>query len=864
MLSKLTGSIKKIIIILMVIAISLVLGISGAYQYKFEKQNKIAELNNLSERIADRLSENLVLPLWELDSNWVNTVINTEMTDKHIYAIFVTGEGDIDYRKGRDLSWNIVDLDDASNGDFIFNHRAIYHDDKKIGDVELVISKKFMGQELNSLATKQVISTLLLILLIIVLLVVGLDRILIQPINKFVKVAKAISEGDYSSKIDTYKQEELTSLAMSVRQMQVDIVKREQDLDLVNAELAKSNQMLEQRVEERTAALNKQHVFLETIMENIKDGIVACDEKGVLSLFNQATIQIHGIHEEDLPADKWAEHYSLFLADGKTVMKKDDIPLLKAFNGENIDGVEMVVKPKDSHARIVLASGQPMYDNKHNKLGAVISMHDITLRKQAENALKKAVDEAEKANHAKSVFLANMSHELRTPLNAIIGFSQLMKNSPNIPSDEGETVEIINRSGLHLLKLINDILDMSKIEAGQVTLEALDFDLGEMLRDVIDMMHLRALEKGLEIELDQSSQFPRFIFADAAKIRQIFINLLSNAVKFTEQGKVCLHLNVSDDPDDKETLILTCDVEDTGIGMDRDGLAHIFQPFHQLGHSFEQVGTGLGLAITRQFINMMGGEITVKSEVNKGSTFSFTIKVRRAKQGDSIAREEAETQSIIGLKAGQPKFRILIAEDQLESQLLLQRLLEPIGFQVKTANNGQEAVTIFQEWHPHLIWMDQRMPIMDGFEATRLIKAMPESDSTKIVTLTASVLGDQKQCAFKNGADDFLGKPYKIYEIFDCMAKHLGVHYIYKDDELDQDKAGDKQELTRKSLQGISDDLLETLSEVVFALDIEQTLDVIEQIAEENKDVAAELTTLVNNLDFEKLQYLLTNKEAGK
>jgi len=270
------------------------------------------------------------------------------------------------------------------------------------------------------------------------------------------------------------------------------------------------------------------------------------------------------------------------------------------------------------------------------------------------------------------------------------------------------------------------------------------------------------------------------------------------------------------------------------------------------------------LAITRQFINMMGGDITVKSEVNKGSTFSFTIKVRRAKQGDSIAREEAETQSIIGLKAGQPKFRILIAEDQLESQLLLQRLLEPIGFQVKTANNGQEAVTIFQEWHPHLIWMDQRMPIMDGFEATRLIKAMPESDSTKIVTLTASVLGDQKQCAFKNGADDFLGKPYKIYEIFDCMAKHLGVHYIYKDDELDQDKAGDKQELTRKSLQGISDDLLETLSEVVFALDIEQTLDVIEQIAEENKDVAAELTTLVNNLDFEKLQYLLTNKEAGK
>lgn len=860
MFSKLTGSIKNSIIISMVIAISLVLGISGSYEYKLEKQNKISELNNLSERIADRLSENLVLPLWELDSNWINTIIDTEMTEKHIYVISVTGEGNIEHRKGRDLSWNVVDIDDAIVGDFIYNYRDIYHNDKKIGGIELVISKKFVGQELKEIALNQVISTLYLMLLIIILLVIGLDKIVIQPISKFIKVARAISEGDYSSKIDTYKQEEIADLAVSIAQMQADIIMREKERDLAALELAKSNKVLEQRVDERTAALNKQRIFLETVMENIKDGIVACDEKGMLTLFNQATRYIHGIHEKNLPANKWARHYSLFLADGKTAMKTEDVPLFKAFNGESLDGIEMVIKPENTDPRVVLASGKPMYDSHNNKLGAVVSLHDISAQKEAENALQQAVADAEKANHAKSIFLANMSHELRTPLNAIIGFSQLMQNNPNMPEAENESLDIINRSGQHLLKLINDVLDMSKIEAGQITLAAIDFDLGEMLRDAIDMMRLRAAEKDLKIELDQSSQFPRFVFADAAKVRQIFINLLSNAVKFTEKGQVCLRLNVKEDSE--KELILVCEVEDTGIGMHSEGLKHIFKPFHQLGHSVEQAaGTGLGLTITRQFINMMGGDITVQSTVGKGSTFSFTIKVGRAVQGDVIVRDEADTLTIIGLKPGQTDFRILIAEDQFESQLLLQRLLEPVGFQVKTANNGQEAVALFQEWHPHLIWMDQRMPIMDGLEATRLIKALPEGNTTKIVTLTASVLGDHKRLALENGADDFLGKPYKIYEIFDCIAKHLDVHYIYKDDVSEQYSADKNQALTKESLVDINDNLLESLSEVVVALDIEQASEIIEKIRLENEEVATGLMELVSKLDFETLQRLLVNKD---
>ena len=309
----------------MIIAVSLVLGLSGSYEYSNEKQQKIAELQDLSERIADRLEKNLVLPLWELDSTWVNDILNTEMTETNIYAISVTGEGDIENRKSRDLSWNIVDSETSINSDFIVSERDVYHQGEKIGHIELVISKKFVGEELRELALNQVIYTLYLILLIIILLVFGLDKLVILPLRKFTNVAKSISEGNYSSQIDSYKQDEIASLAMSIGQMQVDIIKREQ-------ELAESNKLLEQRVEERTAELNQQHIFLETVMENIKDGIVACDEKGVLTLFNQASKLIHGISQESLTADKWAEHYSLFLADGKTVMETEDIPLVKAFS----------------------------------------------------------------------------------------------------------------------------------------------------------------------------------------------------------------------------------------------------------------------------------------------------------------------------------------------------------------------------------------------------------------------------------------------------------------------------------------------------------------------------------------------------
>ena len=393
--------------------------------------------------------------------------------------------------------------------------------------------------------------------------------------------------------------------------------------------------------------------------------------------------------------------------------------------------------------------------------------------------LAKAKEVAEAANRAKSEFLANMSHELRTPLNAVLGFSQLMRNDPSTTETQRGNLQIINRSGEHLLTLINDVLDMSKIEAGRIVMSAETFDLDELVRDVVDMMHRRAEGRGLQLILDQSSDFPRYVEADPAKLRRILINLLSNAVKYTEEGGVTLRLGAHNGH--SEHTVLRIEVEDTGIGIAKQDLEHIFQPFEQLGVHAQKEGTGLGLALTKQFVEMMGGEIGVESTVDKGSLFCAEIPVRRVDE-DKIAEVEPSRGRVVGLEPGQPKYRILIVEDHQDSRLLLKRLLEPVGFAVRVAVNGEEAVHIFEKWKPHFIWMDRRMPVMDGLEATRRIKAMAGGKETVIVVLSASVMKEQRTEVLEAGCDDFLLKPFREAKMFKTMAKHLGLRYLYAEE----------------------------------------------------------------------------------
>jgi len=407
--------------------------------------------------------------------------------------------------------------------------------------------------------------------------------------------------------------------------------------------------------------------------------------------------------------------------------------------------------------------------------GSLISSVAEAMRRAKAVAITER-EKAEAANLAKSVFLSTMSHELRTPLNAILGFSSLMQSDPALTQGQRENLDIINRSGGHLLNLINDVLDMAKIEAGRVELDIKPFDLGILLRDITDMLSKRAEEKGLQLLLDQSSEFPRFIKSDKDKLRQVIVNLVSNAIKYTNQGSVTLRLGVQSHSDLFRLLI---EVEDTGIGINKNDQTRIFDPFVQVGKPATQKGTGLGLSIVREYIKLLGGEIIVESTPEVGSLFRVILPVIKAEESD-VLDSGTINEKVIGLQPGQQEYRVLIVEDQLENQLLLQRLLTDAGFTVKLAQNGKEGIALFESYHPHFIWMDRRMPVMDGLETTKRIRALAGGKEVKIAAVTASAFADQRHEMLAAGMDDFVRKPYRPSEIFDCMTRLLGVRFIHE------------------------------------------------------------------------------------
>jgi signal transduction histidine kinase/CheY-like chemotaxis protein len=367
------------------------------------------------------------------------------------------------------------------------------------------------------------------------------------------------------------------------------------------------------------------------------------------------------------------------------------------------------------------------------------------------HALEKAKLEAEAANRAKSQFLSKMSHELRTPLNAILGFTQVMAHDDSLTKEQKEHLGIINRSGEHLLELINEILSMAKIEAGQVTLNENCFDLYRLLDSIEDMLRLKANSKGLELIFERSLDLPQYIRTDESKLRQVLINLVENAIKFTQTGSVTLRVRGGDGspyppilPSSSAQSRITFEVEDTGPGIASDELCTLFNPFvqTQIGRQSME-GTGLGLAISRQFVRMMGGEITVSTQLGRGTIFTFDIQVDLATKADEEAI--AIRRRIIGLEPNQPTYRILVVEDALENRQLLLKLLKPLGFEVREAANGQEAIALWESWSPHLIFMDILMPVIDGYEATQQIKRTPNGHNTVIIALTASAFEEQRE-----------------------------------------------------------------------------------------------------------------------
>ena len=497
---------------------------------------------------------------------------------------------------------------------------------------------------------------------------------------------------------------------------------------------------------------------------------------------------------------------------------------------------------------------------------------------------QKAQKAAEVANKAKSTFLANMSHELRTPLNAILGFTQIMQRDRTATRSQLENLNTINRSGEHLLALINDVLDMSKIEAGRISLNPVSFDLHRLLDTTEEMLEFKADAKGLQLLFDRHPDTPQYIRTDERKLRQVLINLLNNALKFTTEGGVTLrvssvigHVDSSLNTNNREPIsegvsfrttnnqypkvyplgqpiTIYFEIEDTGVGIAPEELDTLFEAFTQTesGRQSEE-GTGLGVPISRKFVQLMGGDITVSSQLGVGTVFKFNIIAEPAIEEE--LQPQQRVKQVIGLQPNQPSYRILVVDDRWENRQIVCKLLQPIGFEVKEAVNGREAIEIWEQWQPHLIWMDMRMPIMNGYEATEYIKSQLKGQATYIVALTASTFEEERAIVLSAGCDDFVRKPFREAVLFDKMAEYLGVKYIYENGESEPIKADFILEPT--SLEVMSSDWLTQLEQAASELDEDLIAELLNQIPDEHTLLAKALQNKVNDFDFDDIVALV-------
>jgi PAS domain S-box-containing protein len=600
----------------------------------------------------------------------------------------------------------------------------------------------------------------------------------------------------------------------------------------------------------------RQIQLLGQIAQQMKDAVIMTDSdpESRIRYVNEAFTTLYGYTQDEvLGQPSWtlfagddAERERVFRETTEAIARRGEYRV--EYQDRHKDGSPFWVSTTMGAVRLG-EEGEP-YD--------LAIVRDITDRKQAEQDLQQAKAAAEAANQAKSVFLANMSHELRTPLNAILGFTQLMDRDPNLTAEQQENLGIINRSGEHLLALINDVLEMSKIEAGRVTLQEKSFDLYRLLDTLEEMFRLRAEDKGLALSFERMGDVPQYVRADEGKLRQVLMNLLGNAVKFTEEGGVALRIARAME---EQRLIL--EVEDTGPGIAPEELQAVFEPFVQTASGQRSLeGTGLGLSISRQFARLMGGNITVRSELGRGSVFRLEVPIGLAEAAQvEVARP---SRRVLGLEPGQAIYRLLIVDDKATTRQLLVKLLEPLGFEVHEAAHGQEAIEMWERWEPHLIWMDMRMPGMDGYEATRQIKATAKGQATVIVALTASAFEEDRETILSAGCDDVVRKPFRKDEIFDSLTKHLGVRFVYEA-ELALPTAAPLAEaqeaLTPAALAALPPGWLAELQQATIKANLNLILTLVDQIRKQNAALADALVDLAHDFEYKKILTLI--EQAG-
>ncbi|MCC0178365.1 response regulator [Waterburya agarophytonicola K14] len=512
-------------------------------------------------------------------------------------------------------------------------------------------------------------------------------------------------------------------------------------------------------------------------------------------------------------------------------------------NAFRVGGVDYITKPFQVKEVIARVKTHLQLRNLQKNLETQVVSRTIELAT--------ALQEAKAANNVKNIFFSQMTHELRTPMNAILGFIQLMQRDSSLNSEHQEQLRIISHSGEHLMALINDVLEVSKIEAGRLVLTKNNFDLYRMLKGIEEMLNIKAQANNINFVIQRNDLVPQYIQTDDQKLQQVLINLLANAVKFTPKGQVSLKIGYNPQKPNQ----LDFGVEDTGYGIAPEELSDLFVPFVQTKTgSQSHSGTGLGLSISQQYVKLMGGEIKVTSQVDRGSSFSFSIQIEI---GEPIA-QSSEFLRVIGLQPNQIIPKILIAEDRWENRQFLVRLLEIVGFEVKEAIDGIEAIAIWSDWLPDLILMDLQMPVMDGYEAIQHIKRTDKS--VVIIAITASQFKEQKQFILSSGCDDLLNLPFQEEELWLKIAHHLKVAYIYETPvrTISTGSQSQRKTIDPKMLTIMSSEWIEQLNYYATAANTKEIYSLLEQVPQQNADLVLAISSLVDDFCFEKIIHLTT------